>query len=50
MFSANTLMLYQQDLQLGPYFVKWQLAIEGGPDFPLIILQIFIVAQIPKGV
>ena len=26
MFSENTLMLYQQDLQLGPYFVKWQLA------------------------
>ena len=26
MFSENTLMLYQQDLQLVPYFVKWQLA------------------------
>ena len=22
--SKNTLMLYQQDLQLGPYCVKWQ--------------------------
>ena len=26
MFSENTLMLSKQDLQLGPYFVKWQLA------------------------
>ena len=25
MFSENILMLYQQDLQLGPYLVKWQL-------------------------
>ena len=24
MFSENALMLYQQDLQLGPYFVRWQ--------------------------
>ena len=40
MFSDNTLMLYQQDLELGPYFVKWQLAIDGGlPRFPIIILQ-----------
>ena len=30
MFSENTLLLYQ----LGPYFVKWQLAIDqGGPRF-----------------
>ena len=28
MSSENTLVLYQQDLQLGQYFVKWQLAIE----------------------
>ena len=35
MFSENTLMLYQRDLQLGPYFQKWQLAIdEGLPSFP----------------
>ena len=27
MVSRNMLMLYQQDLQLDPYFVKWQLAI-----------------------
>ena len=42
MFSENTLMMYQQDLQLGPYFVKWHLAIyiEGFPDFPLIVLKI----------
>ena len=30
MFSENTLMLNKQDLQLAPYFVKWQLAIDGG--------------------
>ena len=30
MFSENTLLLYQQDLQLGPYFEKWQLAIDQG--------------------
>ena len=35
-FSENALLMYQQDLQLGPYFVKWQLA---GPEFPLNILQ-----------
>ena len=28
MFSENNLMLYQQDLQLGPHFVKWQLGID----------------------
>ena len=40
MFSENTLMLYQQDLKLSPYFVKWQLAIDRGLDrFPIIILQ-----------
>ena len=36
MFSENTLMLYQQDLELGLYFVKWQLAIDQGlPRFPI---------------
>ena len=40
MFSENTLLLYQQDLQLGPYLEKWQLAIDQGwTDFPLNILQ-----------
>ena len=40
MFSVNTMMLYLQDLQLDPYFVKWQLAIDKGwPDFLFIILQ-----------
>ena len=28
MFFENILMLYQQDLQLGQYFVKWQLVIK----------------------
>ena len=36
MFSGNTLVLYLQDLQLGLYFVKWQLAIDRGlPVFPI---------------
>ena len=36
MFSENILMLYQQDLQLGPYFVKWQLVIDQGlPRLPI---------------
>ena len=35
MFSENTLMLYQQDAELGPYFVKSQPA----QKFSLIILQ-----------
>ena len=30
MFFENTLMFYQQDLQLVPDFVKWQLAIDRG--------------------
>ena len=30
MFSENTLMLYQQNLKLRPYFVKWQQAIDQG--------------------
>ena len=41
-FSENTLMLYQQDLELGPYFLKLQLGIDLGlPKFPirLIIFQ-----------
>ena len=37
MSSANTLMLYQQDLALGPYYVKLQLVIDA--DFPLTILK-----------
>ena len=28
MFSENSLMLYQHELQLVPYFVKWQLVID----------------------
>ena len=36
MFSENTLTLYQQDLELGPYFVKCQLAIDQElPRFPI---------------
>ena len=36
MFSENTLLFYQQDLQLGPYFVKLQLAKgQGLPRFPI---------------
>ena len=36
MFSENTLKLHQQDLQLGPYFVKWQLPIDQGlPRFSI---------------
>ena len=40
MFSENTL-IYQKDLQLGPYFGEWQLMlyVKGCPDFLLIILQ-----------
>ena len=35
MFSEDTLMVYQQDLQLGQYFVEWQQAIDRGlPRFP----------------
>ena len=30
MFSENTLILNQQDFQLGPFLVKWQLAIDQG--------------------
>ena len=37
MFLENTLMLYQQDLQLGPYFVKSQ---------PVVVDDISRVAQI----
>ena len=36
MFTENTLMLYQQDLQLGLYFVEWQLTIDQGLQrFPI---------------
>ena len=35
-FSKDTLILFQQDLQLDPYFLKWQLAIHQGlPEFPI---------------
>ena len=35
-FSENTLILYQQELELGPYFVIWQLAIDRGlHKFPI---------------
>ena len=36
LFSENTLMLYQQDLQLDPHFVKWELVTDRGwPRFPI---------------
>ena len=36
MFFENTMMLYQQDLLLDPYFVKRHLAIDQGlPRFPI---------------
>ena len=36
MFSENTLMLHQLDVQLGPYFLKWQLPIDLGlPRSPI---------------
>ena len=36
MFSENTMRLNQEDLQLGPYFTKLQLAIDQGlPRFPI---------------
>ena len=49
MHSRNTLMLYQQDLQLGPYFLKWQLAIDRElPRYSInLICKMIIVAQIP---
>ena len=35
MFSEYT-MVYWQDLKLGPYFMKWQLATDRGlPKFPI---------------
>ena len=41
-------MSYQQDLQLGPYFEKWRLAIDQGlPRFPINhFAKIIIVAQV----
>ena len=50
MFSEHTLMLYQQDLEVGPYFAKWQLMIDQGwPRFPIKkIGKITTVAQIPR--
>ena len=38
-FSENTLILYQQDLQLGSYFVKWQLVIDRG--LPRFLIDYF---------
>ena len=36
MFSENTLLLYQQDLQPSPYFVKGQLGVDRGlPRFSI---------------
>ena len=36
MFSENTFVLYKQDSQLGPYYVKWQLMLDRGmPRFPI---------------
>ena len=47
MFSENTLMLHQQDLQLGPYFVKWQLVINRGwPKIPIYHFAKYL--QLPK--
>ena len=49
MFSENTSMLNQQYLQLGPYFVKWQLTIDQGlPRFPIYYFAKYIVTQIPR--
>ena len=53
MFSEN-ILLYQQDLQLhvGPYFVKWQLAIyyisRVAHISHILFNKIIIVAQIPR--
>ena len=45
MFSENTLLLYNQDLQLGPYFVNRQ----WWPRLPIkISYKIIMVAQIPR--
>ena len=36
MYTESTLMLYQQDLQLGPYLVNRQLAMDQGlPSFSI---------------
>ena len=50
MFSENTLMLYQQGLQLGPYFVKWQMGMDWGfPWFPInYFFEIILKAEIPR--
>ena len=49
-FSENTLMLHQHDLQLGLYFVKWQLGIDRGvgQTFYESFCRIIIMAQIPR--
>ena len=35
MFCENILLVNQQDLQLGPYFVKWRYYYQGWPGFPI---------------
>ena len=50
MFSENTLLLSQQDLKLGPYFVKWQLEIDRGwPRFPIKYFAIMFTSLWRKG-
>ena len=44
MFSENTLLLYQQDLKLGLYFVKWQLSLKKG----CYICNIMLVSKTTK--
>ena len=40
MFSENSMLLHQQELQLVPYIVKWQHGDRSkGSDFPLIFMQ-----------
>ena len=49
MSYENTLMLFKQDVKLGPYFVKWQLAIDRGlPRIPINYLQNIYSGPIPR--
>ena len=49
MFSSNALILISKDLQLGPYFLQWQLEIDLGlSDFSLIFIKIILVAKNPR--
>ena len=49
LFSENTAMLYQQALQLGPCFSKWQLMLDWGlPRFPINYFVKIIVGQISR--